>query len=192
VLRGGATPIRYSEAIAGTEDAWIYLSERTFLERGDGWGYRVPSPSGRYRVTLHFAEVQVKAPFRRTFDVLIEGRKFLEGYEPGAVGFATADRKTFEVEVRDGTLDIGFRRRLGSAQICGIEVERIGDLELGPKLETRPRAPEAKVHEDTLQLLPANLERRAVSFDLSPHFNSTWSSIPETPRKTPWTGGPLI
>jgi hypothetical protein len=62
-------------------------------------------------VTLHFAEIVLHDAGDRVFDVLLEGRKVLDGYSPGRKGFAAADARTFEVDVEDGVLDIEFARR---------------------------------------------------------------------------------
>jgi hypothetical protein len=55
----------------------------------------------------------------------MEKQEVLESHEPFAVGFAMADRQTFEVEVVDGILDIAFVRRTEGAQVCGIEIDTL-------------------------------------------------------------------
>jgi hypothetical protein len=114
--------------IAGTRDAAeqpLYRTCRTFVDGAGQAAYRVPLPRGRFRVTLHFAETWFQASGLRRFDVLMEKQEVLESHEPFAVGFAMADRQTFEVEVVDGILDIAFVRRTEGAQVCGIEIDTL-------------------------------------------------------------------
>ncbi len=67
-----------------------------------------------------------REPGSRRFDVSIEGRTVLEDYEPLAAGFAVAQRKSFDVEVSDGFLEIDFFPRVGWPAVSAIEVERLG------------------------------------------------------------------
>jgi serine/threonine protein kinase/predicted Zn-dependent protease len=113
--------------IAKTEDDPLYRTERCFLpQRFSSTGYRIPLPQGSYRVVLHFAEIAYTKPSRRVFDVLLEGERVLERYEPGAAGYAVAESKAFEITVADGLLDMGFRPRNELPKISAIEIERAG------------------------------------------------------------------
>jgi hypothetical protein len=117
---------RFGGAIEGTDEDPLYQTERYFPAATPGRApYEVPLPPGRYRVTLHFAEVWHRGSGERVFDILLEGRTVLEGFEPGAAGFATAVRKSFEVDVKDGLLELAFRRRAGHPKVSAIEIERI-------------------------------------------------------------------
>jgi tetratricopeptide (TPR) repeat protein len=117
--------VRYPGSIRNTEDATLYRSERFFFGSGPV-GYRVPLPSGSYRVTLHFAEIFYWEPGKRVFDVLLEGKEVLRDYDPfSAVGFAAADRKTFLLRVEDGFLDLEFVREAGNPKISALEIERV-------------------------------------------------------------------
>jgi tetratricopeptide (TPR) repeat protein len=110
--------------IAGTSDPAIYQTARIFGDEEPlPANYRIPLPSGSYRITLHFAEISFGAPGLRSFDVLIEGKEVLPGYEPCAAGFATADQGVFEAAVTDGVLDIEFGRRFEDPVIAAIEIE---------------------------------------------------------------------
>jgi hypothetical protein len=112
--------------VHGTESPPLYRTGRVFLSEDlHPAGYLLPLPPGRYRVTLHFAEVRLKAPERRAFDVLLEGKMVLENYDPASHGFATAEKKSFETEVRDGILSIEFVRRVRDPKISAIEIERL-------------------------------------------------------------------
>jgi len=57
--------------------------------------------------------------------VLLEGERVLENYDPSSYGFATAEKKSFEAEVRDGILNIDFVRRVRDPKISAIEIERL-------------------------------------------------------------------
>jgi hypothetical protein len=111
--------------VAG-KDAVVYGSVRRFVS---GSGYRLAAPLGRYRVTLHFGGRYVAPP--AAFHVSIEGQRVLEGYEcphgPGKAERKLPDRKTFEVSVDDGVLDIEFEEieGRGRPEIAALEVERL-------------------------------------------------------------------
>ena len=111
--------------VAGTERDALYHSSRCFGEHeGALSGYRVPLAPGEYRVTLHFCELTTCEPGARRFDVFIEGRRVLPGYEPLVAGLWAADHRRFEgIEVSDGILDIRFAARWGDPCIAAIEVE---------------------------------------------------------------------
>jgi len=121
----GAAKEPFLGEIGGTEDDWLYQTERWFApDPGGPAGYRIPLPQGAYRVTLHFAEILKDLADRRSFDVLVEGEEKLSGYCPGKAGFATAETKAFEVSVKDGFLEIEFVRRVADPKISGIEVAK--------------------------------------------------------------------
>ncbi len=112
--------------IADTDEDPLYQSQHPFPEelpfRG---GYRFPLPPGRYRISLHFAEVYWRVPGARRFDVRIEGSRRLESYEPLLAGFATASVQTFVVPVDDGLLDLEFVPVADVPAISAIEIERV-------------------------------------------------------------------
>jgi hypothetical protein len=111
--------------IQGTRDAALYQTERWFPPEGElRPGYRLPLPQATYNVTLHFAEIWFRTPGSRLFDVLLEGKKVLEAYEPLAAGFAVAQEHGFTVEVTDGFLEVEVVRRNGNPQVSALEVER--------------------------------------------------------------------
>jgi len=114
--------------IQNTEDDRLYQTERYFFpQRFLPIGYRIPLPAGTYRVALHFAEIAYTTPGRRVFDVLLEGNRVLELYDPAAAGYATAESKAFKIPVVDGLLDIGLRPRIEYPKISAIEIERAGE-----------------------------------------------------------------
>jgi serine/threonine protein kinase/Flp pilus assembly protein TadD len=123
---GGQAEERASGEIEGTELDALFHRQR-FFGAGEAAkpGYRIPLPRGRYRVTLHFAEVYFRAPAQRTFSVLVEGKELLSDYEPYAAGFRTADQRSFQCGVSDGFLEIELVPSLAEATVAAIEVESL-------------------------------------------------------------------
>ncbi len=118
-------PPPYGGDIALTEDDPLYRTNRWFLAgESRPLGYRIPLPPGKYRVALGFAEVWFREAGARVFDVLLEGKPWLVGYEPLQAGFAAAVKETEEAVVRDGFLDIEFVGVKDSPMVSAIEVER--------------------------------------------------------------------
>ena len=108
--------------IAGTEDDPLYVTGRAF-PFGTRLAYQVPLPPAEYRLRLHFAEVE-RPPASAVFDVLVEGKPFLEAYTASALGFATADVRVHECRVSDGMLEIELRTARGNPRISAIEIEK--------------------------------------------------------------------
>jgi hypothetical protein len=107
--------------VAGTEDDALYRTERWFVPvQGLRPGYHIPLPPGTYRAVLHFAEISYREPGHRRFDVLLEGKKVLEGFEPEV---DRAQAFPFELKVEDGHLDLEFGHRLDHPTISAIAVE---------------------------------------------------------------------
>ncbi len=136
-IPGGANVTLWGYAVGKTNLAPLYRSQRWFAPRcGQTPSYAIPLPPGRWRVRLHFSEMFYCRPAVRVFDVVIEGRKVLESYDPfKSAGFATAEVKEFEVEVTDGLLEVFFTQpgrdplvapspSFGPS-IAALEVERI-------------------------------------------------------------------
>jgi hypothetical protein len=125
---GGRTSQFPAGSIQGTEADSLYLSERFFPYGYSAVpAYRIPLPRGRYRVTLHFAEIYFRVPGERVYDVLLDGRTVLERHEPIRAGFRTAKAWPFEADVTDGFLDIRFRHWIENPNIDAIEIERAPD-----------------------------------------------------------------
>ena len=86
-------------------------------------------PPGRYRLSLHFAEVYWGSPKhpgrpkrKRIFDVVVEDEARETAFDLTGEEFATAVLKPYEVVVTDGLLDIEFRHREDHPKISAIEV----------------------------------------------------------------------
>ena len=109
----------FTDDIVDTDDDPLYQTERWFPSVAP---YRIPVPPGDYRVTLHFAEIVNTQKGSRFFDVRLEDTLVLLDYDPTMAGFATADRRSFPVEIRDGVLDLEFVHQLDYPKISAIEI----------------------------------------------------------------------
>ena len=69
---------------------------------------------GRYRVTLHFAEIQHRSAGNRSFDVLLEGKRVVKRYEPK---FFVAETRRGRITVKDGFLEIRLVPLVGNPKI---------------------------------------------------------------------------
>ncbi len=115
----------FTENITGTEDDPLYQTERFFAGTLPQSEYRIPLPPGEYRVTLHFAELYWSQPGHRVFGVRLEGRTVLDEYDAAGKGLAMADKKSFDLHVDDGILDIDFIQRIENPKISAIEIQLI-------------------------------------------------------------------
>jgi len=106
----------------------LYQRLRGFLAREDEslWGYRIPLPTGSYRVRLHLAETQFNTKGFRRYDVWAQERQVLHDVDAlEEAGFRTALVKEFSVELAGGPLEIRFVYRSGQRppSVAGIEIE---------------------------------------------------------------------
>ena len=120
---GGGAYFDNSEDIQGTEDNFLYWRQRIGLSAvrfylGDG------TYEAEYEVELHFAELQHSEAGRRVFNVAIEGTVVLQDFDIyQQAGYKTAHIETFNLKVRDDTLDI----ELSGSQplLCAVRVNGI-------------------------------------------------------------------
>ncbi|HEY9006880.1 MAG TPA: malectin domain-containing carbohydrate-binding protein [Ohtaekwangia sp.] len=102
-------PNRYSPNYGGTAMQWNF-----------------PVQSGTYQVNLYFAESPyaggVKQAGARVFHVNAENNRMLSNLDIYAAAGMNALKKTFQVSVTDGTLDLDFVRSVGNPQVNGIEI----------------------------------------------------------------------
>jgi hypothetical protein len=102
----------------------IYQSARTSTA---AFGLSVPSlTNGLYYVTLHFAELSNASVGNHVFNVAIEGTNVLTNFDVRASAGAsyTAVRRSFPVNMADGTLNINFAPVTNQIRISAIEVRR--------------------------------------------------------------------
>jgi serine/threonine protein kinase/tetratricopeptide (TPR) repeat protein len=117
--------LREAEAETDPRSSPLYETERYYPEPADVvHGYRIPLPRGTYRVTLHFVEGHFRNPGSRSFDVLVEG-SLTEDVEPLRAGFGVLTTLEELTEIKDGALNIDFRRRVENPKISAIELEKI-------------------------------------------------------------------
>ena len=108
--------------IAGTTDDAPYRVS-TFSSTG----YTRAVTAGRYRVRLLMAEGYYSRAGQRVFDVTAEGATMLSRVDiVAAAGRGAAYERSFEVDVTDGRLDVGFVKVVDNPLIAGIEVVFIG------------------------------------------------------------------
>ena len=121
----------FTREIRGTEDDPPYRTDRWLRKSQRGSPlYRIPLPSGEYRVTLHFAEIHASTGSTgdRVFDVHLDDRLFLKDYNIfDEVGFDFAAQKLFDVRVTDGWLEVElvFQDPSPPPKISAIEIERV-------------------------------------------------------------------
>jgi hypothetical protein len=120
-LNGTYVSVPDSIPIANTNDPTIYRTIRRWVS-----GYHLAVPNGTYSVTLQFCEPE--PPVRHLFDVLLQGKKVIDGLDVALrVGFRTALDTTFRnVPVTRGDLNIDFAERIGQPSIAGIIIEGNG------------------------------------------------------------------
>lgn len=111
--------IATSAAIAGTEDDLLYQSVRYAYPLI----YRFSAPADRYQVTLKFAGILYDDARAQVFDVRIEGRTVLSGYDPCAAAGAANKRapdQVFLTDVLDGEVTIEFLIAAGDAGVPAV------------------------------------------------------------------------
>jgi beta-galactosidase len=107
------------------DEAGIYDSFR----EGE-FSYRVPVPSGRYRVTLKFQEPAAGAAGVREFDVRANGKIVLPRFDifAAAGGKLKAVDRSFDTASRDGGILIEFRPLKGKALVSALSIELLPEL----------------------------------------------------------------
>jgi hypothetical protein len=106
--------------IRGTERDEIYLTQRYQLAEMLPLEYRLPLPSGRYTLRLHFAETWYYVSGQRRFKVAIENNSISIIEPPPAEALV----QPIEVDVTDGALNILLLPELADPMICGIEIQK--------------------------------------------------------------------
>jgi len=119
---GGAQGSFPGQGIAGTSEKYIFQSEQ--------WGivnYKVRLPSGKYRVTMLFAENYFSEAGKRVFDINVEGVYIARNFDIfSQVGAHAACRVTAEeVVIKDGILNLHFGDIIESPLLNGLIIERL-------------------------------------------------------------------
>jgi beta-galactosidase len=92
--------------------------------REGAFSYRIPVPDGRYRVTVKFEEPSATATGQRVFDVDVDGKAALSGFDvfAAAGGSLKSVDRSFDVSARDGAVAIAFRPVKGKALVSAISI----------------------------------------------------------------------
>jgi beta-galactosidase len=122
---GSINPLdkRASERIAvAADDPGIYDSFRE-----GAFAYRIPLPSGRYRVTLKFEEPIAGEAGTREFNVLVNGTIVLKRFDifSSAGGALKGVDRTFDSTLRDNTMLIEFVPLKGAALVSALSIESL-------------------------------------------------------------------
>lgn len=109
--------------IIGTTDDPVFQTGVTGLAK-----YIIRVPNGKYRVKLLFAELFVKNPNNKLFDVYIQGKQVINSLDiVKEAGPLTALEKIInDVVVNNYMIDIHFAALLNSASLNGIVIEKVG------------------------------------------------------------------
>jgi hypothetical protein len=119
-------------SVAGATDPGLYQTEHYWTASAQP-GYIFTAPNGQYEVTLRFAETRWAAANTRQFDVRIQGKTVLTGYDiysdAGGMNIAAPD-KVFTSDVSNGLLRISFVKLAGykTPKINAIQVRWIAPL----------------------------------------------------------------
>lgn len=106
-------------AVTGGGEHKIYETERWGVQ-----GYKIPLANGRYTVKLLFTEHYngVDAAGERVVDLNVEGTRLAGLDVYGEVGRSRPLVKSFDVNVNDGELTIGFDVKVWYSMLSGIEI----------------------------------------------------------------------
>ena len=128
--------IRKNVAIQGTEDDFLYQSER-YAKTLD---YAIPVANGTYDVSLLFAENYWSDNQQRTFNISVEGEEITPSLDIYAeAGRLTAfDQLVSSVLVTDGVLDIAMDGIADKATLSGLEILQTSLLPEAPILPSSP------------------------------------------------------
>jgi glucose/arabinose dehydrogenase len=111
--------------VNGTNDSYIYQSERWDPSALPEMNYSIPVHDGAYEVILHFAEIWSGAYANniRVMDVRLENTLVLDNLDIYAeAGALRALKKSFNTTVTDGMMDISFYHVMQNPKISAIEI----------------------------------------------------------------------
>lgn len=130
-FHGGWNDTPYQEGY----DIWNTSDDRMYYHAREGMtGWSTPLPNGTYDVTLKMRDTHGATRATRVFDVAAEGATRLTQIDIAErVGYRTALDRTFQVEVRDGRLDVSFVPRRGVAIVSGIVITQVALVASAPR-----------------------------------------------------------
>ncbi len=120
----GGSVSHFTEPVQGTDEAAVYQSVRYNLD-----SYTLAVPNGKYSVTLKFNEPFYSEAGKRVFSVDIQGRRVIDDLDI----FAKAGKNRAldfnfpDIAVTDGTVNIGFVKKIKYPCIAGIIVDGRSD-----------------------------------------------------------------
>lgn len=142
-----------NKPISGSSDPLLYQTERW----GKEFSYNIPiASSGTYKVNLDFAEIFLTSPGQRVFDVNIEGASVIKNLDIVAqAGVNTALRKSVDVQVTDGILNIDFLASVNNA--------KVSDIEVIPISQPTPQATPIHLEAETMTLTNYRVESNSIA-----------------------------
>lgn len=119
-IRIGGVGTNYWRRIKGTEDQYLYNTQRYDLE-----GFKVKVPNGNYKVTFLFSETKFDQPGQRVFHLKVQDSEVLRNIDVfKAAGRDSAYTITSGmVKVDNYTLDIQFEPVVGPTFLSGFVIE---------------------------------------------------------------------
>lgn len=119
-IRIGGVGTNYYRHIKGTEDQYLYNTQRYDLE-----GFKVKVPNGNYKVTFLFSETKFDQPGQRVFHLKVQDSEVLRNIDVfKAAGRDSAYTITSGmVKVDNYTLDIQFEPVVGPTFLSGFVIE---------------------------------------------------------------------
>lgn len=119
-IRIGGVGTNYYRHIKGTEDQYLYNTQRYDLE-----GFKVKVPNGNYKVTFLFSETMFNEPEKRVFHLKIQDSEILRNIDVfKAAGRDSAYTITSGmVKVDNYTLNIQFEPVVGPTFLSGFIIE---------------------------------------------------------------------
>ncbi|MEI9887677.1 MAG: glycoside hydrolase family 2 TIM barrel-domain containing protein [Rhizomicrobium sp.] len=93
------------------------------FREGD-FSYRIPVRGGRYRIVARFVEPSADAAEQRAFDVIVNGKTVLSGFDvfAAAGGRLKGVDRTFDATAVDGRIELRFRPLRGKAIVSALAV----------------------------------------------------------------------
>jgi len=173
--------------VAGTKSDRLYNRHRW-----GQFGYNVPVDcEGTYKVTLHFAENVMNRKGKRVFDVAAEGTTRISKLDVYAVAGSRAFQRSFDVAVKDKTLNLAFRAVVEDPMVSALEVTRTTSCSSAPAPAPTTSAPTTPAPEPTTAAPttppPSTTAAPAPSGDAVERINSASSSSYTDASGAIWT-----
>ena len=158
--------------VAGTGDDAVFAPRRF----GPAFNYAIPIASaGTYRVTLLMAEPWFTGRGQRIFNVAAEGATRLANFDlMTAAATKTAVKRSFDVPVTDGTLNLDFTGVVENALVSGIAVERAAQVPTAPGGLAATAVSASRID---LRWTDLSTEETGFAIERSGDGGSTWAQI---------------